>query len=401
MPSSPSMIVPIMGKDSRWLQVEVCREFQRGKCSRTEEECRFAHPPAHVVIHNGRVTACFDSLKGRCQREKCKYLHPPKHLKAQLEHNGRMLQQQQQMALQPQMLAPLTQQMMTNPSLLPTWQSLTVPTSNGTLIHQPVAFLADPGLAGGPRRLDKSDKLEVCREYQRGACSRDESECRYAHPPRHLNMDTSDGMVTVCMDFIKGKCQRESCKYFHPPSHLQGKVKAAQQQQQQMSLQSGMEGSRKRAYEAISELSVGEPLRKQAMEVPIIVPGGISPGFPHQGLTTMQFTGLPTVPIMGYPLGLPQQTQQWQQVPSANYMPVEMATPPPTPQNMSPPQPQTFHQPQVPSPPQPMYEPYQYQMLTPQGQCNDMQYCNGYNGYNGYYYTLAPGPPVDPGAYTN
>lgn len=57
------MIVPIMGKDSRWLQVEVCREFQRGKCSRTEEECRFAHPPAHVVIHNGRVTACFDSLK--------------------------------------------------------------------------------------------------------------------------------------------------------------------------------------------------------------------------------------------------------------------------------------------------------------------------------------------------
>lgn len=38
-------------------------------------------------------------------------------------------------------------------------------------------------------------------------------------------------MVTVCMDFIKGKCQRDSCKYFHPPSHLQGKVKAAQQQQ--------------------------------------------------------------------------------------------------------------------------------------------------------------------------
>lgn len=82
--------------------------------------------------------------------------------------------------------------------------------------------------------------VQVCREYQRGACSREESECRYAHPPRHLNMDTSDGMVTVCMDFIKGKCQRESCKYFHPPSHLQGKVKAAQQQQQQMSIQTGM-----------------------------------------------------------------------------------------------------------------------------------------------------------------
>ena len=75
-----------------------------------------------------------------------------------------------------------------------------------------------------------------------------------------------------------------------------------------------------------------------------------------------------------------------------------MATPPPTPQNMSPPQPQTFHQPQVPSPPQPMYEPYQYQILSPQGQCIDMQYNNGYNGY---YYTVAPGPSIDPGAYTN
>lgn len=59
----PKMIVPVMGKDPRWLLVEVCREFQRGKCSRTEDECRFAHPPAHVLIQNGKVTACFDSLK--------------------------------------------------------------------------------------------------------------------------------------------------------------------------------------------------------------------------------------------------------------------------------------------------------------------------------------------------
>lgn len=59
------MLVPIMGKDPRWLQVEVCREFQRGKCSRKDDECRFAHPPAHVLIQNGRVTACFDSMKVR------------------------------------------------------------------------------------------------------------------------------------------------------------------------------------------------------------------------------------------------------------------------------------------------------------------------------------------------
>jgi hypothetical protein len=78
-------------KDSRWLTLEVCREFQRNKCSRTENECKFAHPPPQVEVQNGRVTACFDSIKGKCQRKDppCKYLHPPQHLREQLLANGR------------------------------------------------------------------------------------------------------------------------------------------------------------------------------------------------------------------------------------------------------------------------------------------------------------------------
>ncbi|XP_050675551.1 protein muscleblind isoform X2 [Leptidea sinapis] len=79
------------GKDSRWLQLEVCREYQRNKCSRPDNECKFAHPPTTVEVQNGRVTACYDSIKGRCNREKppCKYFHPPQHLKDQLLINGR------------------------------------------------------------------------------------------------------------------------------------------------------------------------------------------------------------------------------------------------------------------------------------------------------------------------
>ena len=50
-------------KDSRWLTLEVCREYQRGKCSRSEQECKFAHPPTHVEVNSGKVIACFDSLK--------------------------------------------------------------------------------------------------------------------------------------------------------------------------------------------------------------------------------------------------------------------------------------------------------------------------------------------------
>lgn len=53
-------------RDTKWLTLEVCRQFQRGTCSRSDEECKFAHPPKSCQVENGRVIACFDSLKVRC-----------------------------------------------------------------------------------------------------------------------------------------------------------------------------------------------------------------------------------------------------------------------------------------------------------------------------------------------
>lgn len=52
-----------MGRDTKWLTLEVCREFQRGTCSRSDTECKFAHPSRTCHVENGRVIACFDSLK--------------------------------------------------------------------------------------------------------------------------------------------------------------------------------------------------------------------------------------------------------------------------------------------------------------------------------------------------
>lgn len=43
--------------------VEVCREFTRQRCQRGDDECRYAHPPPHVEVVNGRVTCCVDSIK--------------------------------------------------------------------------------------------------------------------------------------------------------------------------------------------------------------------------------------------------------------------------------------------------------------------------------------------------
>ncbi|XP_075426604.1 muscleblind-like protein 1 isoform X16 [Ascaphus truei] len=147
-------------RDTKWLTLEVCREFQRGTCSRPDTECKFAHPSKSCQVENGRVIACFDSLKnegkrrrrkktevinesiysttfslplitaGRCSRENCKYLHPPPHLKTQLEINGRNnLIQQKNMAM-------LAQQMQLANAMMPGTQ----------LQHMPM-FSVAPSLA--------------------------------------------------------------------------------------------------------------------------------------------------------------------------------------------------------------------------------------------------------------
>ncbi|XP_045908304.1 muscleblind-like protein 1 isoform X15 [Micropterus dolomieu] len=94
--------------------------------------------------------------------------------------------------------------------------------------------------AAAAQKLLRTDRLEVCREYQRGNCSRGENDCRFAHPADSTMIDTNDNTVTVCMDYIKGRCSREKCKYFHPPAHLQAKIKAAQHQVNQATAAAAM-----------------------------------------------------------------------------------------------------------------------------------------------------------------
>ncbi|XP_044043275.1 muscleblind-like protein 2 isoform X4 [Siniperca chuatsi] len=246
-------------RDTKWLTLEVCRQFQRGTCSRSDEECKFAHPPKSCQVENGRVIACFDSLKGRCTRENCKYLHPPAHLKTQLEINGRnnliqqktaaaMLAQQMQFmipgtTMQPVQTFPVSQGLGSSaglsytPYLTPMSHNMgLVPTD--ILPSTPVIVPGSPpvSMTGGSssnQKLLRTDKLEVCREFQRGNCARGETDCRFAHPSDSPMIDTSDNTVTVCMDYIKSRCSREKCKYFHPPAHLQAKIKAAQHQANQ------------------------------------------------------------------------------------------------------------------------------------------------------------------------
>ncbi|XP_057715085.1 muscleblind-like protein 2a isoform X8 [Corythoichthys intestinalis] len=283
-------------RDTKWLTLEVCRQFQRGTCSRTDEECKFAHPSKSCQVENGRVIACFDSLKGRCTRENCKYLHPPAHLKTQLEINGRnnliqqktaaaMLAHQMQFmipgtTMQPVQTFPVSQGLGSGGAL--SYTPYLTPVSHGMglvpadiLPSTPVIVPGSPpaslaAASSANQKLLRTDKLEVCREFQRGNCARGETDCRFAHPCDSPMIDTSDNTVTVCMDYIKSRCSREKCKYFHPPAHLQAKIKATQHQANQTTaaMTQSTAKAMKRPLEAAVDLafphSVLQPLPKRA-----------------------------------------------------------------------------------------------------------------------------------------
>ncbi|XP_060900562.1 muscleblind-like protein 1 isoform X7 [Labrus mixtus] len=349
-------------RDTKWLTLEVCREFQRGTCSRSDQECKFAHPAKSCQIDNGRVIACFDSLKGRCSRENCKYLHPPAHLKTQLEINGRnnliqqknmaMLAQQMQLAnammpgtqlppmvrghtrmntpqLQLMPMFSVTPGLATNASAAAAaaaaFNPYLSPMSPGLMPQEimsstPVLMASSPTISQVPnaaaaaaQKLLRTDRLEVCREYQRGNCSRGENDCRFAHPSDSTMIDNNDNTVTVCMDYIKGRCSREKCKYFHPPAHLQAKIKATQHQVNQATAAAAMTQSAvkslKRPLDATFDLgiapSVMAPMPKRAaMEKANGASAMFNTGMLQyqQALANMQFQQqaafLPSVPMM-------------------------------------------------------------------------------------------------------
>ncbi|TKS80932.1 Muscleblind-like protein 1 [Collichthys lucidus] len=248
---------------------------------------------------------------GRCSRENCKYLHPPPHLKTQLEINGRnnliqqknmaMLAQQMQLAnammpgtqLQPVRVIPSDPR---RERLKPHAESghqaaikeyiafpqpmFSVTPSLATNVNAAAAAAAafnpylgpvSPGLMptdilpSGPVLVTSNPNVPVCREYQRGNCTRGENDCRFAHPADSTMIDTNDNTVTVCMDYIKGRCSREKCKYFHPPAHLQAKIKAAQHQVNQAAAAAAMRPALEKANGATTMFNAGVFQYQQAL----------------------------------------------------------------------------------------------------------------------------------------
>jgi hypothetical protein len=236
-PLNPSALsnIPNGNRDTEWLRVEVCREFMRGSCKRTDNDCKFAHPQHKGInVDNGKVVACFDSLKGKCHRDYCKYFHAPTHIKSQLEINGRNAQMMRKnlQSSAPMMVSPFQKAEIGvfQPTTLQPVMSVQ-PTL--MLVNNPADQTGQVQSAAVNRI--RPDRLEICRDFMRANCERGNDLCKYAHPPIEQltvgdqNMiDTTDNTVIVCMDAVKGRCSRQTCKYFHPPAHLITEIKHRQ-----------------------------------------------------------------------------------------------------------------------------------------------------------------------------
>ncbi|KPU76765.1 uncharacterized protein Dana_GF11449, isoform F [Drosophila ananassae] len=299
------------GKDSRWLQLEVCREFQRNKCSRQDTECKFAHPPANVEVQNGKVTACYDSIKGRCNRDKppCKYFHPPQHLKDQLLINGRnhlalknAMMQQLGIAPGQPVISSQVPAVATNPYLtgIPA-NSYSPYYATGHLVptlltpdHTAVASQLGPVVPQtvqvAQQKIPRSDRLEQFSGmvpfkrpaaeksgipvYQPGATAYQQLMQPYV-PVSYDKVEVIDQRVAVCRDHANSQCRRKQCKYYHipivlPPANIMAAMitSPSDAQQPAVATTAANPAAAAAGYNQASNLIIIEPQQQQQPQQP-------------------------------------------------------------------------------------------------------------------------------------
>lgn len=199
--------------------MELCRKFKRGLCH--FNDCKFAHAPDHVQVgSDNHVKICKDYNLGKCHRENlrepCRYYHLPPHL---MPPECRGLAQQN--GFGPRFAG--------YAGLPPEWARMLPIGGQSAATHVGDRSSRSAAAPTAPRsgRPAHTQYIEVCRDFKsRRVCSRD--DCRFAHVEQSGVKASEDGLVTICFDFIKGKCARENmkepCRFFHPPDHLQSLI---------------------------------------------------------------------------------------------------------------------------------------------------------------------------------
>lgn len=231
--------------------MEVCRKFKRGTCNR--RDCKYAHPPSHLrPSAQGTVTICFDFINGKCNREKlrepCRYYHPEPHQIKELENrrrlgSGRKRNHEFPLLMNDGRPFDMSPRLRSDRRLFdrpPRVIDDRMP--KRAKIHrinedsrsrqdlfdrpfEPPPLMDNPMLqmsSLSPKRSRNSidrNSIEVCRDFENSRCER--KNCLFAHPPRHI-IPTPQGTVTVCFDFVRGRCdphRKKPCRYYHPEPH--------------------------------------------------------------------------------------------------------------------------------------------------------------------------------------
>lgn len=196
-------------RDSTWLELEVCREFLRGDCSRSAEECRYAHPnDASVIVKDGKVTCCFDYLKDRCTREACKYLHPPSAIKDRLIMAGKHYGQQMSVTTKPPP-PPLSPTIpLSGVSPYPVFMD-TSPTGHYSDVSQMFTFPSQ----------QMTYRVQVCENFDNNITCPSGHNCFFAHPEPYVRRDSSNA-VSCCWNYLRGYCRHNQCWFYHPPPNI-------------------------------------------------------------------------------------------------------------------------------------------------------------------------------------
>ncbi|KAJ6807231.1 zinc finger CCCH domain-containing protein 28-like isoform X1 [Iris pallida] len=173
---------------------EVCKDFIRGRCLRTEKDCRFAHQSLldqHAIV-------CLDFIHGRCERKSCRYSHVlvPEITQRQVCQDFLRGRCERNSCRYSHVLVPE----ITQPKVCQDFMRGRCERRSCRYIH----ILAH----------DTSDKeiLQVCRDFLKKMCNRD--SCKFAHPD--TNTKVIDYQVEVCRDFQRGICDRTVCRFYHP-----------------------------------------------------------------------------------------------------------------------------------------------------------------------------------------
>ncbi|CAD6263630.1 unnamed protein product [Miscanthus lutarioriparius] len=148
-----SQLLRSIGVEDPKVKTQICRDFTRGKCSRSANECRFLH---HSSVEDVAIV-CQDFLRGQCNRIACRYSHVVAHPMPPMSHVP--MPYPEMLYMPPPPPPPLGVPMMGPPP------------------SPPIPF------------ADNKNRVEVCRDFLKNMCNRE--SCRFAHPETHTTMGTA------------------------------------------------------------------------------------------------------------------------------------------------------------------------------------------------------------------